>query len=117
MSFRTDVSDAFVTPSTATELVLRLAYGVDAIEEHDPTVAVVKAALDGTRQIVLSGGFAVDFFPILRHYPSWLPGGSYLNKFTDWKAANDHLRDAPFTRHQEAAVRRGSVEFIGFPDT
>ncbi len=59
----------------------------------------------GTREVLVSGGFLVDHLPFLRHLPAFVPGAGFQKKFAEWRKATLDVRDAPFKRYEEAAVR------------
>ncbi|KAI0035654.1 cytochrome P450 [Vararia minispora EC-137] len=40
--------------------------------------------------------YVVDFVPILKHVPSWVPGFSFIRKAGEWRKDLDELVEAPF---------------------
>ena len=80
---------------------MKLAYGLDASTDNDETLASIQEGVTGTRQVVIAGGFLVDFIPILRYWPSWLPGGGFQKKFAKWRLATKRMIDAPFDRYMK----------------
>ncbi|KAI0352608.1 CyP450 monooxygenase [Trametes cingulata] len=98
--------EAHIRFSLAAALV-KLVYDIDVKDEDDKIMKMVDVAADA---IVLStpGHWAVEIFPFLRHIPAWFPGAGFQKIFAECKAANDHLRDVPFTEVKEA-LKRGDV--------
>ncbi|KAM5539386.1 hypothetical protein V8D89_006838 [Ganoderma adspersum] len=92
-----------LTESVATTL-LRVLYGMEKQDEIDETVAAIQGGLEGSRQILVSGGFLVDFFPILRYSPSFVP---FQRQFEKWRAGLERLMNTPFAHYQATAAKLG----------
>lgn len=88
--------------STFAEAILKMAYGVDVVDEHDETVEVINEGVEGVRELLVFGGFLVDYLPFLRHVPSYLPGCGFMKQFETWARANQRLRNVPYQRLVEA---------------
>ncbi|TFK90517.1 cytochrome P450 [Polyporus arcularius HHB13444] len=84
------------------EAILKVAYGVDVADEHDETVEVINAGVEGVRELLVFGGFLVDYLPFLRHVPSYLPGCGFMKQFQKWARANQRLRNVPYQRFLDA---------------
>jgi cytochrome P450 len=54
------------------------------------------------------GGTPVDFFPILRHFPSWFPGTFYANRAREFQSKVKMLHDSPFEKVKEQ-MREGTA--------
>ena len=81
--------------------LLRINYGVQTAYENDETLAIVDEGLEGTREILVSGGFLVDFLHFLRFAPSFVP---FQRKFAKWRVDHDRLFHAPFQKYKETLV-------------
>ena len=81
-----------------------MAYGIDVKDENDEVLTGIDAGLQGTRELVVAGGFLVDYFPFLRHLPSFFPGCGFHKLFAKWREDNKLLREMPFLRYKEAIV-------------
>ncbi|RPD57200.1 CyP450 monooxygenase [Lentinus tigrinus ALCF2SS1-7] len=90
---------------TFTAAVLKMAYGIDVKDENDEMLAFIEAGLQGTRELIVSGGFLVDYFPFLRHMPSFFPGCGFHKLFAKWRKDNKLLREMPFMRYKDAVSR------------
>ncbi|KAI0690875.1 cytochrome P450, partial [Cerioporus squamosus] len=94
---------------TFTTAVLKMAYGIDVKDEHDEVLTYIDTGLQGSRELII-GGFLVDFFPVFRHMPSFLPGCGFHKLFARWRKDNKLLRDMPFRRYEEAVVGASGTE-------
>ncbi|TFK41265.1 cytochrome P450 [Crucibulum laeve] len=77
-------------------VVLKLVYGYDVKAEDDYYVALADEAIHGLGQAVHAGSFYVDFLPILRHVPAWVPGAGFQLQAKIWAKSSHALRDTPF---------------------
>lgn len=80
-----------------------MAYGIDVKDENDEVLTYIDTGLEGSRELII-GGFLVDFFPVLRHMPSFFPGCGFQKLFAKWRKDNQLLRDVPFLRYKDAVV-------------
>ncbi|PIL22985.1 cytochrome P450 [Ganoderma sinense ZZ0214-1] len=92
-----------LTKSVATTL-LRVLYGIETQNDIDEAVAAIQGGLEGGRQVLVSGGFLVDFFPILRYSPSFVP---FQRRFAKWRTGLERLMNTPFACYQAAAEKLG----------
>ncbi|KAI0690874.1 cytochrome P450 [Cerioporus squamosus] len=97
---------------TFTSAVLKIAYGIDVKGENDEMLAFIDAGLAGTRELVLAGGFLVDYLPILRYMPSFFPGCGFHRLFTKWREDNKLFRNMPFKRYKDAVNHNRKPECI-----
>ena len=82
-------------------MILKIVYGID-VGADDATLAIVEKGLEGTREVVIAGGFLVDHFPALRHAPAWVP---FQRLFARWRAEIALMRSAPFDAFRALRVR------------
>ena len=90
-----------VFASTFSAAVLKILYDIDVAPENDETLAIIEEGLLGSREVIVSGGFLVDYFHFLRHMPSFVP---FQRQFTKWRKATKRMHDAPFERYKRAVV-------------
>ena len=81
-----------------------MAYGVDVKDENDEVLICIDAGLQGGRELIVAGGFLVDYLPFLRHLPSFFPGCGFHKLFAKWREDNELLRDMLLLRYKEAIV-------------
>ncbi|KAF9264569.1 putative CyP450 monooxygenase [Marasmius fiardii PR-910] len=77
-------------------IILKLAYGYELQSNNDPYVDLAAKALAAVTQAVNHGAFAVDYLPILKHLPSWLPGASFKRKAQTWAPLATEVRELPW---------------------
>ncbi|KAI0715642.1 O-methylsterigmatocystin oxidoreductase [Cerioporus squamosus] len=87
---------------TFAEAILKIAYGVDVVDENDETVEMINEGVAGVRELLVFGGFLVDYLPFLRYAPSYLPGCGFQKQFKVWARANQRLRNFPYQRLVDA---------------
>ncbi|KAI0770058.1 cytochrome P450 [Fomes fomentarius] len=90
-------------------VILKITYGVDIADKNDSILLAINVGILGTRQILVSGGFLVDYIHFLRHVPSFLPGGGFQKKFAKWRVDSWRQLDAPFDRYLEAVKDNGNA--------
>ena len=90
--------------STFGASVLKIVYGIDAKEEDDEYLKANHAALDAISQGLVPGKYMVQFFPCLRHIPTWFPGAYSQRQWAEWQAASAKAQDMPFAFVQENQV-------------
>nr|VWO95120.1 N/A [Ganoderma boninense] len=88
--------------------LLKTLYGFDAKGRDDRVLSLIWDCVEGTRELLISGGFLMDFFPILRFAPSFLP---FHRKLAKWRAANVRFKDEPFARFKAHHKNRNPDEY------
>ncbi|KAI0334306.1 cytochrome P450 [Cubamyces sp. BRFM 1775] len=61
-------------------ILMEVTYGKQVTSLDDELVHVAELALEAGNDSGSPGSLLVDFFPILKYFPSWLPGGGYKKK-------------------------------------
>ena len=87
--------------SVVSSTLLRMIYGVSPAYDDDEILAIVDEGLIGPREVLVSGGFLVDFLPFLRYAPPFVP---FRKKFAKWRVDNDRMFHAPFEKHKAILV-------------
>lgn len=82
----------------AGSLTLSVVYGYQPQGPTDPMLTLAEECVDLLANRIASGGgiWPVDIFPSLKHYPEWLPGGSFLTKARAWKRKMEEFVDKPY---------------------
>ncbi|KAJ3503676.1 hypothetical protein NLJ89_g8327 [Agrocybe chaxingu] len=94
---------------TAGAIILRIAFGYDIQENHDP---FVKLADEATEQFSLStapGGFLVNLVPPLRYLPSWFPGAGFKKTAKLWWETLNAMTNNPYEWVKEH-MKNGTAE-------
>ncbi|KAJ2912965.1 hypothetical protein MD484_g7455, partial [Candolleomyces efflorescens] len=63
--------------------IMRATYGFDDTTHHAELVHDTQKLLDEFFEAIIPGQYLVDYVPLLRHVPSWLPGAGFKKKFRD----------------------------------
>ncbi|KZS91083.1 cytochrome P450 [Sistotremastrum niveocremeum HHB9708] len=87
---------------TAGAIILRITYGYAVAEKDDPFIQLAGNAMESFSQSMEPGVWAVDFFPILRHLPSWFPLAHFKRIGKKWRALIDDVGKTPldFVKNQ-----------------
>lgn len=72
---------------------------------NDPYVALIEHANDNFNKSTVPGSFLVDFFPILRSLPEWLPGMEFMETARRWKKDTIEMVEAPYKFTLQQMVR------------
>jgi hypothetical protein len=83
---------------------LDVVYGISCQSMDDP---YIKRAIDSLRVLHETrnpGRFWIEFMPILKHVPSWVPGASAVKFGKQWRPVVDDMLNIPFE-----AVKNGAV--------
>ncbi|KAJ7776053.1 cytochrome P450 [Mycena maculata] len=91
----TSSSTSQFNPGRSTNRIL-VAYGIDVLPENDPYISLAEEAMRTTAEAAIPGRFLVDFLPVLRHIPDWVPGAGFKLKAKAGKKVAWALNDVPF---------------------
>ncbi|KAF8154807.1 cytochrome P450 [Crassisporium funariophilum] len=80
----------------AAAVIMGITYGITIAEKEDQYIAIAGKALEGMAKAASPGAFFVDFIPMLKYVPAWVPGASFKRKAHEWRNAVIEMRDAPF---------------------
>ncbi len=92
-------------PSTFAATILKVAYGIDIDDENNEIVRIIEKAIEGPSQTIVPGKFLVDYVPLLRYVPAWVPGAGFQAQFAEWRDASRKLKDVPYAQRNTAFVR------------
>lgn len=81
--------------------IVKLVYGVEVADDNDHYVARMIESFGGLRGII-SGRMLVQYLPILRHVPMWVPFvGSQLRELAVYRAAAEEVKHGMFSETQD----------------
>ncbi|KAF9002128.1 putative O-methylsterigmatocystin oxidoreductase [Cyathus striatus] len=86
----------------STEIIVKIAYGMDIISDDDPYIDISATALHSLSSCGSLGSTPVDFIPLLKYFPSWFPGTYYAFKARSFYPAVRKMHEYPF----EAVMRQ-----------
>ncbi|KAH9930559.1 cytochrome P450 monooxygenase [Amylocystis lapponica] len=80
----------------AAALIMEVAYGHTVTSSDDKFIDIVETALRMTSEAGLPGSLLVDYFPVLKYVPDWMPGAGFKRKALEVKIHVEQLLNAPF---------------------
>ncbi|KAJ7056727.1 cytochrome P450 [Mycena amicta] len=81
---------------TTAAIVLEICYGIHIAEAGDEYVALADQALAAITTSGNFGTFLVDYLPILKYLPSWLPGAEFKRRGLKYKCLSNRLLNYAF---------------------
>lgn len=93
-----------------TSSLVSMAYGRRIMSMDDPFIMNAGLTAEGLNAVVVPGAFLVEFIPLLRYLPSWVPGASATKHALKYMPFIRKMRDQPFYE-VKAAVVRGLLGF------
>lgn len=79
-----------------TGLVIQMVYGRVVQGMNDEYVIAAQKAVEGVAITHVPGMFWVEFFPLLRYVPSWVPGARFQGVAKYYRRFVEKMRDDPF---------------------
>ena len=96
----------YLTPHRlAGGVILKLTYGYEVQDGEDPFVNLIEGANANFNAATVPGAFPVDFFPIMKMLPEWLPGMSFLKTAAEWAVDTAKMVEVPYSWTQKQIVR------------
>ena len=86
--------------------LVRTLYGFDTKDQDDSVLKLVWDCIEGSRQLLVAGGFLMDFFPILRFAPSFVP---FQRKLAEWRTVNVRFKEDMFAKYKADVVSGSSL--------
>ncbi|KAK7688877.1 hypothetical protein QCA50_007568 [Cerrena zonata] len=92
--------DEFVSHFTrfTAATVAEIAYGLTVRSLDDEYIHLADRTASETVEAGSAGSMLVDFFPILKHYPLWLPGSGWKRNALRIRDLAKAMNDVPFNR-------------------
>ncbi|PCH43261.1 cytochrome P450 [Wolfiporia cocos MD-104 SS10] len=80
----------------AAALIMEVAYGYTLVSDDDEFFRRTRHAIQLTVDVGSAAASLIDFFPILKHVPAWLPGAGFMrDALAARKAVREHI-DIPY---------------------
>ncbi|KAG7085837.1 hypothetical protein E1B28_003374 [Marasmius oreades] len=86
---------------TAGAIIMKIAYGIEVLEENDPFVELIEHANDNFSAATAPGAFLVDVFPLLRHIPASFPGGGFHALAAKWAQSFNDMVEVPYAHARD----------------
>lgn len=97
---------------TAAAIVLDIAYGHIVADEGDSYVTLADTAMQSSAQASFFGTYLVDYIPILKYVPSWMPGASFKRNARKWRRLSREMLESQFEIVKQKMVRPMMVAIL-----
>ena len=77
----------------------------------DEYVTLAQEAMEGHAQAHIPGAYWVEYFPIMKHIPSWVPGASFRKLTERYRPIVEAMIQKPFERIRNGIVRNLHISF------
>ncbi|KDQ53918.1 hypothetical protein JAAARDRAFT_416633 [Jaapia argillacea MUCL 33604] len=91
-----------------TATIMDVTYGIKVADKEDKYVTIAEAAIESASRAGVPGAYLVDFFPILKHVPTWFPGAGFKRKAEAWRRLSDEFINGPFEAVKTTLREHGS---------
>ncbi|KAJ7059744.1 cytochrome P450 [Mycena amicta] len=78
------------------DMILASTYGIDVLQPPAYLI-MAEASVAALFRAAEPGRFLVDYMPILKYVPSWLPAAGFQRSAKIWREGAFSMRDVPFT--------------------
>ncbi|PFH47950.1 hypothetical protein AMATHDRAFT_6256 [Amanita thiersii Skay4041] len=89
----------------AGEAVVSITFGLDLLPENDPYIQMNEDALLPLHIVTIPGKYLIDFLPVLKHVPEWVPGAGFKKQARIWREASDRMFSWPFSVAKEFILK------------
>ncbi|KAH9937078.1 cytochrome P450 [Fomitopsis serialis] len=105
-----------LTPhSTAAAIIMQIIYGHQVAPEGDVFVVLADRALETLGHAGIFGTYLVDYIPLLRHVPTWMPGAAFKRKALEWRKLNRAMLNEPYEMVKERTVSPAACSGTAVP--
>ncbi|KAL5514193.1 hypothetical protein ACEPAG_2281 [Sanghuangporus baumii] len=98
----------------AGQLIMLSVYGIFINSRQHPYVVTAEIVMDSVSQAARPGAWLVDYLPILKRVPAWLPFANYMRTATHWADNVRQLRFVPFQACKAKLVDSGPPPYASF---
>lgn len=85
-------TDSRITAAT----VVKIVYGMDIDDMDDEYVQLAEMTMQGLAKGHIPGAFWVEYFPFLRHIPSWVPGAHFKKLADKYRPFSEAMVQKPY---------------------
>ncbi|KAF8587791.1 cytochrome P450 [Ramaria rubella] len=93
-------------------VIIHAVYGIQVLPEGDPYMETARKAMAAVEEAANPGSFFIDFLPILKYVPEWVPGAGFKTKARHWKVAITDLAEIPYRFVQRSLDAGAAVPSI-----
>jgi len=87
--------------ASAGAFIMLTTYGTGPGKEQDALIDEAKTVVERFSVAATPGNWIVDFIPVLRYVPAWVPGFGFNATGKEWRAQLEHLVNSPFDKVKE----------------
>ncbi|KAF4586172.1 hypothetical protein EYR38_010446 [Pleurotus pulmonarius] len=84
--------------------IMKITYGHDVKSYDDKFVQLAEKAGTATIEVGTPAATLVDFIPLLKHLPSWMPGGGFKREARKCQALVQAMIDIPFESVRDSVI-------------
>jgi hypothetical protein len=97
-------SDHLAVKSFFGSVIMRIAYGSSDTKLNKARISEVEHLVDSFVQLLRPGRLLVDFIPVLRHVPAWLPGAGWRRELERVRSLAYQVANVPYDDAKERLV-------------
>ena len=90
---------------TTAAIIVGIVYGKQVQDLDDDYIILANKAFEAVIGARKPGAFWVDYFPLIKHIPSWIPGASSAKFAARHRPTIEQLRDGAFYDVKKQIVR------------
>ena len=84
--------------------MFKIVYGIDVDDLSNKYLRLAEEAVEGLADAAVLGRYWVDFLPILKYVPDWLPGTNFKRKADRVRRIAKASKEEPFNAARSAWV-------------
>ncbi|KIM73495.1 hypothetical protein PILCRDRAFT_802518 [Piloderma croceum F 1598] len=96
----------------AAAIILNITYGYSVADEHDAYVVLANTTMRSFAQAIVFGSYLVDYIPMLKYVPSWMPGASFKRKAREWRRLSREMLENQFKLVKQRMAHGTAVSCI-----
>ncbi|KAF8560444.1 cytochrome P450 [Imleria badia] len=85
----------------AAAVVMKISYGHEISDKGDVYVTIADEAMQGLGKAGIFGTFLVDYLPLLKYVPEFMPGAGFKRQARVWRAMSRKMIEKPFQMVKE----------------
>ncbi|KAL0953294.1 hypothetical protein HGRIS_004543 [Hohenbuehelia grisea] len=83
---------------TSAAVIIEICYGHHVADQGDEYVTLADEALSALNNSAIFGSYLVDYVPMLKHLPSWMPGAGFKRQAQQWRQLATKMLNYPFDK-------------------
>ena len=85
-------------------------YGMEVTQMDDYYIHTAEVAVSAVATVLVPGKFWLEFMPLLKGIPSWVPGAYFKRYIEKFAPEVNKMIDEPFDAVKQDMVRSGPIE-------